>query len=240
MPDPRRACLVVIPAYNEAATIREVVERSAAHGEVCVVDDGSTDGTGEILASIPGITVISHRANTHIALATTDGLRVALARGSRWAVTLDAGLSHDPDEIPRFLAAAEADLVVGVRRRRLATPLHRRTLSAAANLAYNACTYAATKGEAGGWCDDISSGFRRYSPHAIRALLEGPLISRSFDFQLEAYARLARAGCSVGEVPISYRFTNSSLDMAVVADCIRTCVRTCRCGAPNQPQPMSQ
>ena len=65
-----KSTLVVIPAYNEAENIAEVVTRAAAHAPVLVVNDGSTDRTGEIAEALPGCSVIHHQTNTHIPGAT--------------------------------------------------------------------------------------------------------------------------------------------------------------------------
>ena len=103
--------LVVIPAYNEADTIEEVVTGALAYAPVLVVNDGSRDRTGEIAAAIPGCEVIHHAKNTHIPGAIIDGFRHALAGHYDYAVTMDAGLSHDPHLLGRLIAQPASDLV---------------------------------------------------------------------------------------------------------------------------------
>jgi len=106
-----RKIIVVIPAYNEAENIAEVVTRATRHAPVLVVNDGSTDRTGEIAAALPNTAVINHERNTHIPGAILDGFRYALANGYDYAVTMDAGLSHDPGLLPALIAQPDADLI---------------------------------------------------------------------------------------------------------------------------------
>ncbi len=221
MPGPRT--LVVVPAYNEEATIAEVAVRALRHADVCVVDDASTDRTPEILAGLAGVHVIRHPRNTHIAGAVLDGMRFALQRGYDHVVTLDAGLTHDPDELPRFLDAGPADLVIGARSfsQLLRKPLHRSALSVAGSVLMNAVLVDPRR-DGPRWLSDCTSGYRRYSPRALELVTGATLRSRSFDFLLETLALLARARASIREVPITYRFSNSSLNRRVVGDALRT------------------
>jgi dolichol-phosphate mannosyltransferase len=219
----RRDVVAIVPAYNEEETIAEVVGRTSRHAEVCVVDDASTDRTPEILAALEGVHVVRHAKNTHIAGAVLDGMRYALEAGYPRAVTLDAGLSHDPDQIPRFLEAGAADLLIGTRTVKHDTPLYRRALSVAGNLVYNASLDFPRSMIAGRYYRDITSGFRLYSARAMRALVTHSMRSRSFDFLFESAMVVYRAGLAIDEVPITYRFSNSSLKARVVRDCLRRC-----------------
>jgi glycosyltransferase involved in cell wall biosynthesis len=122
-PDIRRDFAVLIPAFNEAAMIPELVSELRAtfdaaglSGEVILVDDGSTDGTGERAREASrgweGFKVVSHRKN----LGKTEAmLTAAAATGRTWVVLFDADLQHRPSEIPRFLARLEEgwDVVTG-------------------------------------------------------------------------------------------------------------------------------
>jgi len=217
--------LVVVPAYNEAETIQEVARRASRHADVCVVDDASTDGTAELLAGLPRVSVLRHARNTHIAGAILDGFRHARAHAYEQCITMDAGLSHDPEAIPAFQARADADLVVGYRARREGVPWHRIALSEAANWLVNLALERRVVPWGGAGLRDCTSGFRLYSRRAYELLLEAPLRCRAFDFHVEALAHLYRAGLRIAEVPISYRFTNSSLRREIVVEALRTCGR---------------
>ena len=110
---------IVIPAYNEAATINSVVERAAAYGQPIVVCDNSTDGTGEI-ALRAGASVVRHTANRGYDRALQSGFDAAIESDATIVVTLDADGQLDPTAIPSLVApieAGRAELVLGVRPR---------------------------------------------------------------------------------------------------------------------------
>jgi dolichol-phosphate mannosyltransferase len=213
---------VVIPAYNEADSIAEVAGRAARHADVCVVDDASTDETGEIAASLPRVHCIRHMRNTHIAGGILDGFRYAREQGYDACITMDAGMSHDPDAIPGFLAHAGSDLILGYRAERENVPGHRRLLSASASLIMNMALDRRPLPGAGPGLRDCTSGYRMYSRRAFELLLRAPLRSRAFDFHIEALAWVYRAGLVVAEIPIRYRYTNSSLRAEIVWEALRT------------------
>jgi len=217
--------LVVIPAYNEADTIEEVVTRALAYAPVLVVNDGSRDRTGEIAAAIPGCEVIHHAENTHIPGAIIDGFRHALAAHYDYAVTMDAGLSHDPDLLGRLIAQPASDLVVSYRAQTPNTPWYRRLLSRTAAHLVNAAIREPrwkiwTRGPR-----DVAPGYRRYSRRAMETILAAPMVCRSFDFHLEALAVISYAGLSIVEVPITYVFSTSSLNLRVVRQAFKTWLR---------------
>ena len=214
--------LVVVPAYNEAETIAEVATRAARHADVCVVDDASTDATSEIVAGLERVHCIRHERNTHIAGGILDGFRYALEAGYDFCVTMDAGLSHDPDILPDFLACGDADLVVGYRAAYENVPARRRTLSRGANLIMNMALARRPLPFGGPGLRDCTSGYRRYSRRAFQLLVGSELRSRAFDFHIESLAVVYRAGLRIEEVPITYRFTNSSLRPEIVWEALRT------------------
>lgn len=220
-----RRALVVIPAYNEEETIEQVASRAGRHADVCVVNDGSTDATREILERMEGVHAIHHETNTHIARAILDGMRHALDAGYDCVITMDAGLSHDPAVIPEFLAHGDADLVIGVREARVDVPWYRSALSRGATFLLNRVVERRFTPWGGARLRDATSGYRLYSRRAVELLLAAPLRSRAFDFHLEALTYVYRGGLRVEEVPITYVFTNSSLRWRIVEEAARTCAR---------------
>ena len=220
-----RRCIVVIPAYDEADTIEEVASRAARHCDVCVIDDASTDETGEIAERLERVHCIRHSRNTHIAGAILDGFRYALEQGYDACITMDAGMSHDPDALPLFQARTEADLVIGYREQRIGVPLQRRALSAAGTALMNLVLAGRLLPWGGAGLRDCTSGYRLYSRRAVQLLLGSKLRSHAFDFHIEALARVFRGGLRIEEVPIAYRFANSSLRPQIVWEALRTCAR---------------
>lgn len=110
---------IVIPALNESATIKRIVESVGVHGYPIVVDDGSTDNTAE-LARHAGAIVVSHEKNRGYDATLNSGFKKAAELGSNIIITIDADGQHDPSLIQQFIDAidAGADIVVGVRNRR--------------------------------------------------------------------------------------------------------------------------
>jgi len=111
--------VAVLPALNEAGTIANVVKSLRAYGDVVVVDDGSTDYTGD-LARAAGAFIVSHAVNRGYDQALESGLLWAAAQGYRYAITLDADGQHTATSITLFTQELEAgaDLVIGIRDRR--------------------------------------------------------------------------------------------------------------------------
>lgn len=119
---------VVIPAYQAAATVAAVVARARTVAPVYLVDDGSSDATGDSGRRM-GAMVLTHAANRGKGVALATGIATALAAGADVIVTLDADGQHPPEEIPRLIAPiadGEADLVLGARPRGAPMPLGRR------------------------------------------------------------------------------------------------------------------
>ena len=212
--------LVIIPAYNEEETIEEVVSRAKNYADVCVINDKSKDATAEILSRIDGIHVIHHKLRTHIPGGILGGMEYATGQGYDYSITMDAGLSHNPDEIPIFIDHPYADLTIGMRTNKTNTPLKRRILSKTGNFIYNASLDFPSSLFKKRYYKDITSGFRRYSNKAMRLLLSKRMESKSFDILLETTTFIYRHNLIIDEVPITYNFSNSSLNSGVVRDCI--------------------
>lgn len=217
--------LVVIPAYNEAANIAEVVTRATRHAPVLVVNDGSKDATGAIAASLPNTAVINHERNTHIPGAILDGFKYALANGYDYAITMDAGLSHDPQLIASLMAQPDADLILSYRPDPKNVPVYRKALSRAAAHLVNAAIRRPRWQIWKRGYRDVTSGYRRYSRRAMEAVVHAPMVCKSFDFHLEALAVVSYAGLTIREFPITYVFSNSSLTRKVVGQAFRTWLR---------------
>ena len=112
--------VVIIPTYNNAGTLKDVLSRTLAQGlPVALVDDGCTDNTREILAGFKDVTVIAHPRNMGKGAALKTAFRWALERGYSYAITIDSDGQHYPEDIPELLKAkGERTLVVGSRTTR--------------------------------------------------------------------------------------------------------------------------
>lgn len=172
-----RVIAVVIPAYQAAATIADVVartRRAVSEATVYVVDDGSTDGTRDRGLGT-GARVLVHPTNRGKGAALATGIAAALDAGAEVIVTLDADGQHPPEDIGRLVAPVaqgDADLSLGVRARSSAMPWSRR------------CTNwlsAALASRIGGMAvPDAQTGFRALSRRVAEAIRPG---ERGYDFE---------------------------------------------------------
>lgn len=193
--------LVVIPALNANPTVaRMVTESLAVAPEVLVIDDGSSDGTGEA-ATAAGATVVRHEVNQGKGAALRTAFAWALERGYGAVITLDADGQHVPAEIPRFIEhwrATGADLIIGSRRHLFSGMVRRRRMA-------NIFSAKAISFAAGKKVDDPQSGFRLYSARLLKTItLEG---SR-FDAESEVIVRAGRAGLRIESIPIGLAFVD--------------------------------
>jgi len=198
--DRREAALVaVIPALNASSTIAAVVEGALRHvRRVLVVDDGSSDDTGE-RARRAGAEVIRHPDNRGKGAALATAFEDVLAGGPFEAVvTLDADGQHDPEDIPAFLDLFRKErpaLIVGSRERDFAGMWGPRR-------AMNRFSSASLRVFAGVDLPDSQSGFRLYDAALLRRLR---LLGRRYEAEMEALMRAAEWGLKVASVPIRLR-----------------------------------
>ncbi|MBI4433294.1 glycosyltransferase family 2 protein [Candidatus Uhrbacteria bacterium] len=194
--------IAVIPAFNEATTIAEVVTRvREILPDVVVIDDGSTDDTSA-RARGAGAVVLRHCVNRGLGAAIGTGLAAAWQRGADAIVTLDADGQHDPAEIPALLlpiASGTADLVIGVRGGDGA-PLHRRLFHATGNIF--------TRALFGVRCSDTQSGFRVFHRRAVERI---DIRTNRMEVSSEILAEAHRHHLRIVEVPIRTIYTTYSL-----------------------------
>ncbi|HJR97206.1 MAG TPA: apolipoprotein N-acyltransferase [Actinomycetota bacterium] len=208
-PDGDRRTLVILPTYDERATVEQVlrgVRKAPQDVDVVVIDDSSPDATAsvvrDVMATEPHIRLVERPRRSGLASAYLDGFRIALEEGYDLVVEMDSDLSHDPSELPMLLeAAGSADLVVGSRyvpggsvtnwsRGRVA-------LSRAGN------TYA--RWMLGIPLHDATSGFRVYRRALLEDLVADPIASEGYGFQIELVLRSWQLGATLAEVPITFR-----------------------------------
>jgi len=102
--------LIAMPVYNELKYVRDVIEKVRRfHSELLVVDDGSTDGTGELLRKTRGISVLQHVENRGYGQSLIDAFAWADARGYEWVITMYCDEQHEPEMIPEFIRYIQSD-----------------------------------------------------------------------------------------------------------------------------------
>ena len=192
---------VIVPVYNERETVREILERVRAVGvekEIIVVDDGSTDGTRDILREEEGrgdVRVIYHPQNRGKGAAIRTGLEHATGDV---VLIQDADLEYDPRDYPRLLQPileGRAEVVYGSRFRGRCESmlfwhaLGNKLLTLATNLIYGAAL------------SDMETCYKAFKAEVIKSI---PLRARRFEFEPEVTAKVLKRGYRIHEVPISY------------------------------------
>ena len=208
--------LVIVPTYNERDNLAPLAARLLALPvpvDVLVVDDNSPDGTGkvadELAAKHPRIHVLHRTEKNGLGRAYCAGFAWALERDYEFIFEMDGDVSHNPDDIPKFLEAAQdADLVLGSRYsdgiRVVNWPLSRLMLSKGAAKYVRIVT--------GMRVTDPTGGYKCFRRRALQAIDLHNVRSNGYSFQIEMTHKLWRQGMKIVEVPIIFtdRFQGSS------------------------------
>ena len=201
--------LIVLPTFNEADNIVEVLQKLRAvvpEASVLVVDDSSPDGTAdlveEVAEEIGDVSVMRRPAKSGLGSAYRDGFRHGLAAGYDVMVEMDSDLSHDPAALPSLLAAAADGAALALGSRYIpggSIPdwsWHRRALSRWGN------RYAAAV--LGIDVNDATSGYRAYRAEALAGIDFHTVQADGYGFQVEMAYRVLASGGRIVEVPISF------------------------------------
>ncbi len=219
---------IVCPMANESATAVEFVD--AVLGECAgirsvrffvVLDNACTDGTVDLLRehakSVPQLKVVWSPDNTCVVDGYTSGYKAALEEGCNWILEIDAGFSHQPSEIPRFLEKMnhDYDCVFGSRFCKggefSQAPLRRYIISSWGSILANLLLGTKLK--------DMTSGFEMFTNEALRDVLDKGIQSRGHFFQTEI--KFHCRNMRITEVPISYRSPSQSVNSMVLLDAVR-------------------
>jgi len=205
---PERA-LVVIPTYNEAPNVLNIVPQVLSQDprlEVLVVDDNSPDGTGqmadELSAKNPRVHVLHREGKLGLGTAYIRGFKWALERGYDYVFEMDADFSHDPAHLKEFLKAIEdADIVLGSRYLDgkvtvVNWPMGRLMLSYCANI------YARWITGLRIW--DLTGGFKCFRRRVLETIDLSQVRSNGYAFQIEMSVRAWRKGFKFREIPIVF------------------------------------
>lgn len=184
---------IAIPAYQAVHSIGSVVERSrAVLPDVLVINDGSTDGTGEAAAAA-GAEVHTFSENRGKGAALGTAFSILFSRGYSGVVTVDADGQHLPEEIPKLLAfAPSADLVLGTRDHLFAEMGTVRRFS-------NGLSSRAISWAAGQSISDVQTGFRLYMREVIDRT---GFTETGFEAESAVVVRAARLGLRVVTTPV--------------------------------------
>jgi glycosyltransferase involved in cell wall biosynthesis len=195
--------VAVIPALNEATRIDAVVKGALPYvDKVIVVDDGSSDGTGDV-ARAAGAFVLRHPENCGAGAATMTGIEGARRLGATNVVTLDADEQHDARDIPALLEALGTGVDVVFANRfgqRNKIPPIRRAFNAIGNIV----TLAAT----GMWVSDSQCGYKAFGPKAVREI---DLRMNGFEFCTEIVRECVQRKWTYAQVPVKVLYSEYTL-----------------------------
>ncbi len=218
--------LVSLATYNEAENIAQLIDEIrgfAPHSWILGIDDNSPDGTGDLadrlVAELPYVHVLHRERKDGLGPAYIAGFRHALATDARLVIEMDCDFSHDPNDLPRLIAAAaDADVVLGSRYVRggrvLDWGLLRRAISKAASI-YTQVLLMPVK--------DATGGFKCFRREVLERIDLNAINARGYMFQIETTFRARRAGFRVVELPITFvdrRVGGSKMSRGIVLEAI--------------------
>ncbi len=201
--------LVVVPTYNESENIERMLARireCLPDAGILVVDDGSPDGTGDLVkavaAEVPDVHLLARSAKSGLGSAYRTGFAWGLERGYDAFVEIDADFSHDPAALPTLVApvAEGVDVVIGSRYVEGGSipnwAWYRHLLSRGGNLYASAML--------GLHVADSTAGYRVYSARILELLGLERIRAEGYGFQIEMTYRAKQCGAVIREVPISF------------------------------------
>ena len=200
--------LVIIPSYNEAENIARIIKKILEVSnllQVLVIDDNSPDHTAKIVEKMAEgnkkIHLIRRPQKMGLGTAYVLGFDYALKNGYDFVFEMDADLSHDPDDLPRFISLVEKyDLIVGSRYIKGVSvvnwPMKRLLLS------YFACIFARLV--TGIPVKDLTSGFKCYSRRALKSVNWQKFNVDGYGFQIQSVYSVYKAGLKIKEIPIIF------------------------------------
>ncbi len=196
-----RSALVVIPTYNEAESIGEILAAlKPLDCDVLVIDDGSPDGTAQIVRNL-GIEVIERAGKQGLGSAYRAGYSLAMDRGYTYIIQMDADGSHQVKDLEKMMEwIGSADLLIGSRYVKDGGVANwstfRKNLSKSANKYANVVLSLGIK--------DTTSGFRIYTSALVKKMEISTIRSEGYCFQIEMTRRVISRGGSIAEIPITF------------------------------------
>lgn len=192
--------LIAIPVYNERKYVEHVIERVRGfHPDVLVVDDGSSDGTAEVLGARGDISLIRHPVNRGYGQSLIDAFTWADRHGYEWVITMDCDEQHEPEMIPEFVRKIEEDrwdLISGSRYMKAQDgndlpPEDRRSINMMVTETIN---------DLFGW--NLTDSFCGFKAHRVEAMRKLNLDEPGYAFPMQLWPQVYRAGLRVTEIPV--------------------------------------
>jgi len=191
-----KAC-VIIPTYNNAATLAKVIIDVLNHvADIIVVNDGSTDNTVDIVTSFPSIQLITYSKNVGKGWALRKAFKYAIEKGYDYAITIDSDGQHFAKDLPLFFEKVKEypnAIIIGARN------MNQESVPGGSSFG-NKFSNFWFKVETGKSSPDTQSGYRLYPLHALKNM---HFITRKYEFEIEVLVRAAWKGVDVVSVPVT-------------------------------------
>ena len=222
-----KRCLVVIPTFNEADNVPQLLPTVLKLGEefnILIVDDGSPDGTAKLVKEMQKtegrIHLIERVGKMGLGTAYVAGFKYAIANGFDYVFEMDADFSHDPAELPRMLQKAEEyDLVIGSRYIQgvnvVNWPMKRLLLSYFANIYTRVITGMPVR--------DATGGYKCFRRPVLESIDLDAIHSNGYAFQIEMNFKTWRKGFRICEIPIVFvdrRIGVSKMSKSIVYEAV--------------------
>jgi len=188
---------VIIPTYNNAATLAKVIEDVAQYiNHIIVINDGSTDGTVEIVKQFPAVQFISYEPNVGKGWALRKAFKYAIEKGYTYAISIDSDGQHFAKDLPAFMTKLEEEpnaVIIGARN------MGQASVPGGSSFG-NKFSNFWFKVETGITSPDTQSGYRLYPLEPLKKMR---FITRKYEFEIEVLVRLAWKGIKVISVPVT-------------------------------------
>jgi len=195
--------LIAIPVFNELKYVSRVLDQIRRfHDELLLIDDGSTDGTAEILreaAHLDEIKLITHPENRGYGQSLIDAFKYADRKGYDWVITMDCDEQHEPERIPQFIRAIETNQWDIISGSRYLTPHHSDDLPPPDRQSINTKLTALLNDRLG---LRITDAFCGYKAHRVSAMRKLALDIPGYAFPMQFWPQAVRAGLRITEIPV--------------------------------------
>jgi len=200
--------LIAIPIFNERRHVEEVLARVRRFcPDILVVDDGSTDGTSELLARRTDVQLVSHLVNRGYGQSLIDAFEYAHLRGYDWVITMDCDEQHEPESLPLFLEeirTGQWDLVSGSRYLYPSAsddlpPGDRRVINSTITAVLNQI-----------FSLNLTDAFCGFKAQRTSAMLRLRLDEPGYAFPMQLWPRAVKAGLRITEVPVRLIYNDPS------------------------------
>jgi len=208
--------LIAIPIYNELRYIQPVISKiKRFHSDILVIDDGSTDGSGELLEARDDVHLIQHPVNRGYGQSIIDAFAFAAEKGYDWVITMDCDEQHEPERIPDFIREIETDrwdLISGSRYMadfdgNSLPPQDRRainqTITALLNEIFNL---------------NLTDAFCGFKAHRTGAMQRLQLSQTGYAFPMQLWPQVVAAGLRITEMPVRLIYNDPNRTFGGVLD----------------------